>query len=208
MHVRVEYGLLARVLDLLIDLIPSLRVHFLDLGRMDAAVGHQFRERQSGDLPADRIEPGEHHRFGSVVDDEIYPGEILQGADVPALAPDDAALHVVRRQGHHRHGGIGHVAGSRALDTHREDILGPALAFVARLFLDGTHQLGHVVADFVLRPLEQELGSLILGQPGNLLQLALLLRPCGLRLFENLPVVSLPVGHRLLPAGHVLLQLV
>ena len=160
-HVGVQHGLLAGVLDLLLHLFSSLGVHLLDLGRMDAAVGHQLGQRQPGDLPADGVETGEHHRFGRVVDDEVDTGEILQGADVAALAADDAALHVVGGQGHHRHGGVGHMAGRRPLDADGQDVLGPAVAFVPGLFLDGPHHLGHVVPDFVLGPLEYELGGLI-----------------------------------------------
>ena len=52
--VGVEHRLLACVLDLLLDLFAGLGVHLLDLGRMDAAVGHQLGQRQAGRSRAGR----------------------------------------------------------------------------------------------------------------------------------------------------------
>ena len=114
--VGVEGRLLAGLLDLLVDLLLGLGEHLFDLGRMDATVGHQLGQRQAGDLAAHGVEPREHHGFGRVVDDEVDAGQVLEGADVAPLAPDDAALHVVGRQLDHRHGRLGHVAGGGPLD--------------------------------------------------------------------------------------------
>ena len=55
-------------------------------------------EGHPGDLAADRVEAGEDHRLGRVVDDQVDAGRLLEGADVAALAADDPALHLVRRQ--------------------------------------------------------------------------------------------------------------
>ena len=57
----------------------------------------QLLERQPGDLAAHAVEAREDDRAGRVVDDEVDPGELLQGADVASLAADDPALHVVGR---------------------------------------------------------------------------------------------------------------
>ena len=54
-------------------------------------------ERQLGDLAPHRVEAGDDHRLGRVVDDQVDAGRRLERADVAALAADDAALHVVRR---------------------------------------------------------------------------------------------------------------
>jgi hypothetical protein len=35
---------------------------------------------------------GECHCLGRIIDDDIDAGDLLEGADVAALAPDDAAL--------------------------------------------------------------------------------------------------------------------
>ena len=55
-----------------------------------------------GDLAADRVEAADEHRLGRVIDDQVDARGLLQGADVAALAADDAALHLVRRDGHDR----------------------------------------------------------------------------------------------------------
>ena len=60
-----------------------------------------------------------------------------------------------------RHGGVGHMAGGRALDADGQDVPGPAIALVPGLFLDGPDHLGHVVPDLVFGPLEDDLGRLV-----------------------------------------------
>ena len=57
-----------------------------------------FVQRQLRDLAADPVERREHDRLRRVVDDEVDAGEVLERADVAALAADDAALHVVGRE--------------------------------------------------------------------------------------------------------------
>ena len=58
----------------------------------------QLLERHAGDLAAHAVEAGQDDRVRRVVDDEVDAGEVLERADVAALAADDAALHVVGRQ--------------------------------------------------------------------------------------------------------------
>ena len=62
----------------------------------------QLLQRQPADLAADRVEAGQQHGLGGVVDDQVDAGDRLEGADVAALAADDAALHVVAGQVQHR----------------------------------------------------------------------------------------------------------
>ena len=157
--VGVEHGLLAGVLDLFLDLVPGLGVHLFDLGRMDAPVGDQFGQGEAGDLAPDRVEAREHDGLGSVVDDEVDAGKVLERADVAPLAPDDAALHVVGGKLDHRHGRVGHVAGGRALDALERMSRARRSASSLGLFLDGPHHLGHVVPHFVLSALEDDLGA-------------------------------------------------
>ena len=93
-------------------------------------------QREAGDLAAHAVEAGEHHGLGRVVDDEVDAGDVLEGADVAALAADDAALHVVRGQVHDRDGRLGDVVGGGALDAEREDVAGAPVGLAARLLLD------------------------------------------------------------------------
>ena len=61
---------------------------------------------QPRDLAAVGIVGGDQHGLRRVVHDEVDAGVQLERADVAALAADDAALHVVAGQVHHRHRGL------------------------------------------------------------------------------------------------------
>ena len=98
LDVGVQRGLLAGLDDVGLELGLGLVVGLLDPGRVDAAVGEQLLQRHAGDLAADAVEAGQDHGVRRVVDDEVDAGEVLEGADVAALAADDAALHVVGGQ--------------------------------------------------------------------------------------------------------------
>ena len=80
-----EDGLLAGLADVVVDLLLGLAHHLLDAARMNAPVGDQPLERRRGDLAADRVETGDHHRLRRVVDDQVDAGRRLEGADVAAL---------------------------------------------------------------------------------------------------------------------------
>ena len=110
--------------------------------------------------------------FGRVVDDEVDAGEVLEGADVAALAADDAALHVVGGQLDDGHGRLGRVAGGEALHDDGEDVAHAAVGVALGLLLDLAHEAGGVVADLVLELLEQELLGLRGGEAGHALELA------------------------------------
>ena len=57
----------------------------------------QLLERQLRDLASHRVEGGQHHRRGRLVDDEVDARDVLERADVAPLAADDPPLHVVAR---------------------------------------------------------------------------------------------------------------
>ena len=58
----------------------------------------ELLEGEPADLAPDRVEAGQQHRLGGVVDDHVDAGDGLEGADVAAFAADDAALHLVAGQ--------------------------------------------------------------------------------------------------------------
>jgi hypothetical protein len=65
---------------------------------MDAPVLDQLHERQLRGLAADPVERREDDRLRRVVDDEVDAGQVLERADVPALAADDAGPSCRRRK--------------------------------------------------------------------------------------------------------------
>ena len=120
----VQHGALALGLDGGVHLPLGDFHHLLNAGGVDSAVQDELFQGQPGDLPANWIEAGDGDGLRGVVDDEVHAGEGLQGADIPALPADDPALHLVVGQGHHGHGGLGHVVCGTSLDGQPHDLLG------------------------------------------------------------------------------------
>ena len=91
---RVLRGAQAKLLDL--GLAPL--VDLLDPGGVDAAVLDQLGQGDPRRLTSYRVEAGQQHRLGRVVDHHVHPGDLLEGADVAAFSADDPALHLVAGQ--------------------------------------------------------------------------------------------------------------
>ncbi len=81
--------------DLGVDFLSRFDDDLFDPARVDAAVADQFLQGESRDLAANRIEARDDDRVRRVVDDDIGTGRQFEGADVPALSPDNSALHLV-----------------------------------------------------------------------------------------------------------------
>ena len=182
--IGLEHGALALGLDGGVHLPLGLLHHLLDAGGVDAAVQDQLLQSQPGDLPADGVKAGDGDGLRRVVDDQIHPGQGLQGADVAALAANDAALHLVVGQGDHRHRGLGHVVGGAALDGQRDDLPGLGVRLVFEPGLDLLDLHGGLVGHVGLQLVKQVGLGLLGGKAGDLLQLGhlLLLELFGLRL--------------------------
>ena len=116
----------------LLDLRHAALVDLLDAVRVDPAVENELLEGDPRNFAAYRIEAGEQHRLGGVVDDQVDAGHRLEGPDVAALATDDAALHVVARQVQHRHDRLGGLLAGHPLDREGDDVASPLLALVGR----------------------------------------------------------------------------
>ena len=155
--VGVEAGLLARLHHVALELGLGLVVGLLDPRRVDAAVLEQLLERHAGDLAPHAVEARQDDGVRGVVDDEVDAGEVLQRADVAALAADDAALHVVGGELDDRHGRLGGVAGGHPLHDDGEDVAHAAVGVALGLLLDLAHAARAVVAH--LRPRARAAGS-------------------------------------------------
>ena len=112
----------AGLLDLALDVRARLLDDLFDARRVDAAVLDQAGQGEARDLAAHGVEAAEHDGVGRVVDDQVDAGGGLEGADVAALAADDAALHVVAGDRHDRDGRLGDGLGGEALDGGGEDL--------------------------------------------------------------------------------------
>ncbi len=161
-------------------------------------------ERHPGHLAAERVEAGEDHGLGRVVDDQVDAGRHLEGADVPSLAADDPPLHLVVGQHDDRDGGLGHVVRRRPLDGHADDPLGLLVGLLAGLVLDALDDVGGLDAGLVLHHPHQLFARLLGGQAGDLLELAPLLLEHALELALTLLGVLLADRERAVELGQVL----
>ncbi len=147
----IEGGLLAGLLHALVHEAHRLVVHLLDAGRVDAPVGDKVLHGDAADLAAYRVETRDSNALGGVVDDEVRAGELLEGADVAALAADDAALQIVGGNMDGRDRALGRVIGGHALDGQAQNLTGllVGLGLGARLGIadDDGRLAGHLVVD-------------------------------------------------------------
>ena len=109
-----------------------------------------------------------------VVDDQIDAGGGFEGADVAALAADDAALHVVVGQRHHGDGGLRHVVGGALLYGQGDDVACLLVGLLPGLGLHLAHHHGGVVVGVLLDAVHQDLLGLVGGHAGDAFQLGLL----------------------------------
>ncbi len=172
---QVDGRALADLDDLLLDLLLDLGDHLLDTGGVDAAVGHQLVERQTGDLAAHGVEAAQDDRFGGVVDDDFDARRSLQGANVATLAADDAALHLVAVDVEHRDGILDGGLGGDALNRGDDDALGLFRGGQLGL-LDRLVDVGCGVGlGLGLHVLDQDVLGILRAHAGDLLQPRILL---------------------------------
>src|SRR5256714_2141825 len=116
-------SLLAGLHDRSLDFLSRFVDHFFDATGMDAPIGDQFFERETGNLPPHRIEAGDDDGVRSVVDDHVDAGRQLERANVPAFATDDASLHFIIRQRDSRYRRLDALLRRNSLDSQRYDFL-------------------------------------------------------------------------------------
>src|SRR5579862_218349 len=208
--VRLEHRLLAGLADELLHLGFRLVVRLLDPRWMDPAVLDELRQREPRDLAPEAVEGRENDRMRCVVDDEVNAGQVLERADVPALAADDPALNVVRRELDHGYGRLGSVTRGNALQRVGDEVACPAAGLRPRFVLEHPHTPGQLVARLRLPPLDEVRPGVCLRHPGDSLELRDPRGPCVLELVLECPEVRLPVGEPLMSPvelGELLLDL-
>ena len=86
---------------------------------MDASVLDQLGKRQSSDFPPHRIEARKRDRVRRIVDDQVDPGDRFERTNVATLATNDATLHLLIGNRHHRGGDLANGIARVALNRHR-----------------------------------------------------------------------------------------
>ena len=126
--------------------------------------------------PADRVEAAHDHHARRVVDDHVHAGRLLEAADVPPLAADHPALHVVAGDGHRADRVVAGLLGGVALDRLEDDLPALLLGLFLGLLGDALDQRPGLLPALVLDPPEQHFLGLLGGHAGDLQQpVALLL---------------------------------
>ncbi|OIQ82820.1 hypothetical protein GALL_353970 [mine drainage metagenome] len=142
----------------------------LDALRIDPAVGDQCLESHLRNLTSLRIEARERHRVQRLVDQDVDSCQRLEHPDVAPLLADDAPLHLVGRQGEHRHDRLRAGRPRDTLDRRAEDASRPAFRRPTRLDLGASDERGAVVRDLVLEPARESRTCVLRAESGNLLQ--------------------------------------
>ena len=93
----------------LLHLALDLDHQLLDSTRVDAAVLNEIRQSLTGNFAPHRFKARQDHRTGSIVDDQVDTGSLLERANIAPLATDDPALHFVGRQIDYRYRALDHV---------------------------------------------------------------------------------------------------
>ena len=110
--------------DGFVHFLRHLGHHFLDARRVNAAIQDQPLHGLARDFAAHGIKAGKHHRVGRVVNQHRDAGRRLEGADVAAVAADDAPLHLLAIDGDGGGGGLKGVLAGVTLDGHADDLPG------------------------------------------------------------------------------------
>ena len=87
-------------------------------------VGDKLLHRLAGDFAPDRVEPGKHHGIGRVVNRYRHPRGGFKGPDIPPVAADDAAFHLLAWQRDGRRGHLGSHPAGITLDRDADDAPG------------------------------------------------------------------------------------
>ena len=117
------------------------------------------------------IEARNDHRLRGVIDDDVDARQRLEGADVPALAADDAALHLVVGQADRGHGHLGGDVRGQPLDGRDQDVARLLVGREPRFLLDEIDGDLGVVTRLVLEALHEQLLGFRPAETGDPLQL-------------------------------------
>ncbi len=166
-------GVAAELDDLLFKFFEDLLGEFFDAGGVDAAVFEQSAEGLGGGGPADRIEAGNDHDAGGIVDHHVHTGGGLEGADVAALPADDPAFHGVVFDLDGVTGRFGRVFGSVALDRGERDFLGDLFGFLLGALGDLLDELAGLVSQLIFEDDHGFAFGVFLGEVGDPQQVVL-----------------------------------
>ena len=170
MYTGLEDGVFALLLDGAVDLAARLFDHFLNARGVNTSVGDEALKRNARDLAANGIEARKRDGAGRVVDDEIDARQLLERANVAALAADDTTLHFVAGQINDGDRDLGRVVGGAALNGLGDYLACKLLGVLLDLLLVVHNLNGLFVGQLVLKGLQQVILGLLNGEARNALE--------------------------------------
>ena len=199
-NVGLDQGVLADLLDPVLDVPLGLGDDLLDLRRMDPTIRHELLEALGRDRLPDPIEAGHADHAGGVIDHDISAGRLLDRSNVSTLPADDAAFEVIGGDFHGTDGRVADVLGGISLDRQQGDFAALFSGPLFSLFDDFLLDLGGFMLGFDANLREKFLLGLIAGHFSNARKSILeLLRGSGSRLKQGLPFLGDLLKPRLFP---------
>ena len=163
-------GAFTGLLDKRLDLAAGFFHRFLDACRMNPPVRDQFFQCETRHLAADRIKTGKRDGLRGIVDNQFHTGERFQLLDVAPLTADNAPLHLLAGDLHHRHRAFGHMVSRTALNGQGENVARLDFSLVLELGIQFVQTLSQLVFGLALHPFDQFFFGLFRRQPRQFLQ--------------------------------------
>src|SRR5690348_9870348 len=108
---------------------------------MDAPIEDEPGQGEASHFAPHGIEAGKDNCLRCIVDDEIYAGSGLEGANVASLAANDTPFHFVVGQRYDRDNRLGYLVGGAALDGEGDDLARAAVGLLACPLFNQSHAL-------------------------------------------------------------------
>ena len=163
-------GVLAQLLDVLLQLLLRGQHDLLDPSGVDAAVGNERVQGQPGHFPADHVEAADDDHARRVVDDQVDAGGLFEGADVAALAADDPPFHLVVGDADGAGRRLGRMRGGIALQRSDDDLAGLLFAGLGQLLVAAENRRAGLLLELRIEDFQQPPRGLGLAQAAELVE--------------------------------------
>ena len=163
-------GVLAELLDVLLQLLLRSGDDLFDPRRVNAAVGNERVQGQAGDFPADHVEAADDDYARGVVDDQIDAGGFFEGADVATFSTDDPPLHLVIGNADRAGCRFGGMRGRVTLQRGDDDLAGLLFAGLGQLLVVAENRRSGLLLELRVEDFQQAPRGLGLAQAAELVQ--------------------------------------
>ena len=163
-------GVLAELLDVLVQFLLRGSNDLLDPCGVNAAVGDERVEGQAGDFPADHVEAADDDHARRVVNDQVHAGGLFEGADVATFSADDPPLHLVVGNAHRAGRRFGGMRGRVTLQRGDDDLAGFLFAGLGQLLVVAKDRRSGLLLELGIEDFQQAARGLGRAQAAELVQ--------------------------------------